>query len=228
MEIELKYSPSYSLAIVKLEPNERVRAEAGAMVSMSASVSIETKAEGGLLKSLGRTLLGGESFFQNCFQAGQEGGEVTLAPELPGDITLIELTNNNCLMIQAGSYLASEMGIDLTAKISMKAFLSAEGISMLEAIGAGKILVSSYGAIFERVLKENEKYVVDTSHLVAFEGGMTVIPRTSGGIKATLFSGEGLVVEMSGPGRVYIQTRSPHALINWIIPQLPRPSSNNG
>lgn len=127
---------------------------------------------------------------------------MTLAHELPGDITLIELTNNNCLMIQAGSYLASEMGIDLTAKISMKAFLSAEGISMLEAIGAGKILVSSYGAIFERVLKENEKYVVDTSHLVAFEGGMTVIPRTSGGIKATLFSGEevGGGDERPGPG----------------------------
>lgn len=72
MEIELKYSPSYSLAIVKLEPNERIRAEAGAMVSMSASVSIETKAEGGLLKSLGRTLLGGESFFRIVFRPARK------------------------------------------------------------------------------------------------------------------------------------------------------------
>jgi uncharacterized protein (AIM24 family) len=74
MDIEVIHRPSYSLAIAKLTPNERIRAEAGAMVSMSSSVSIETKAEGGLLKSLGRAVLGGESFFQNFFLASAEGG----------------------------------------------------------------------------------------------------------------------------------------------------------
>ncbi|PKN95530.1 MAG: TIGR00266 family protein [Chloroflexi bacterium HGW-Chloroflexi-6] len=226
MDIELKYSPSYSLAVVKLSPNERIRAEAGAMVSMSASVNIETKAEGGLFKSLGRALLGGESFFQNFFQAGPEGGEITLAPELPGDIAVIELKDKP-LMIQSGSYLASETGVDLNAKISMKAFMSAEGISMLESSGQGKVLVSSYGAIFDRELKDGEKYVVDTTHLVAFDANINVTTRTAGGLKSTLLSGEGLVVEMTGPGKIYIQTRSPKALINWIIPQLPKPSSSS-
>lgn len=228
MEIDIQYRPSYSLAIVKLSPNERIRAESGAMVSMSPTVSIETRAEGGLFKSLGRALLGGESFFQNSFQAGIEGGEVSLAPQLPGDITLIALKDNSRLMIQSGSYLASEANVDLTTKISIKAFLSAEGISMLEASGNGKILVSSYGAIFERELKEGEKYIVDTTHLVAFDANMNVVPRTAGGIKSTLLSGEGLVIEMTGPGRIYIQTRSPKSLIDWIIPQLPKSSSNNG
>jgi uncharacterized protein (TIGR00266 family) len=228
MEIDLQYRPSYSLAVVKLSPNERIRAESGAMVSMSTSVSLETKAEGGLFKSLGRALLGGESFFQNSYQAGTEGGEVTLAPELPGDVIQIELSDNNHLMIQSGSYLASEIGVELNAKISMKAFLSAEGISMLEASGQGKVLVSSYGAIFERELKDGEKYIVDTTHLVAFDASINVTPRTAGGIKSTLLSGEGLVIEMTGPGRAYIQTRSPQALINWIIPQLPKTSSSNG
>ena len=228
MEIDLQYRPSYSLAVVKLSPNERIRAESGAMVSMSTSVSLETKAEGGLFKSLGRALLGGESFFQNSYQAGAEGGEVTLAPELPGDVIQIEISDNNHLMIQSGSYLASEIGVELNAKISMKAFLSAEGISMLEASGQGKVLVSSYGAIFERELKDGEKYIVDTTHLVAFDASINVTPRAAGGIKSTLLSGEGLVIEMTGPGRAYIQTRSPQALINWIIPQLPKTSSSNG
>jgi uncharacterized protein (TIGR00266 family) len=226
MEIDLQYRPSYSLAVVKLQSGERIRAEAGAMVSMSASVSVETKAEGGLFKSLGRAVLGGESFFQNFFQASADGGEITLAPKLPGDMTVIELKDKH-LMIQAGSYLASEIGVDLNAKISMKAFLSAEGFSMLEASGQGKVLVSSYGAIFERELKEGEKYIVDTTHLVAFEASIAVVPRPVGGIKTTLLSGEGLVIEMTGPGRVYIQTRSPKALIDWIIPQLPKPSSGS-
>lgn len=226
MEIDLQYRPSYSLAVIKLDPGERIRSEVGAMVSMSASVSLETKAEGGLFKSLGRAVLGGESFFQNFFQASADGGEITLAPELPGDMTVIELKNNR-LMIQAGSYLASEIGVDLTARVSMKAFLSAEGFSMLEASGQGKVLVSSYGAIFERELKEGEKYIVDTTHLVAFDASIGVVPRPVGGIKTTLLSGEGLVIEMTGPGMVYIQTRSPRALIDWIAPQLPKPSSDS-
>ena len=226
MQIDIQHRPSYSLAIVQLAPNERIRAESGAMVSMSASVNIETKAEGGIFKSLSRAVLGGESFFQNFYQAGPQGGEVTLAPELPGDIALIELRGET-LMVQAGSYLASENGIDLNAKISMKAFLSAEGISMLEAQGNGKLLVSSYGAVYERTLAAGEKYIVDTSHLVAFDATLNVVPRTAGGLKATLLSGEGLVVELTGPGRLYIQTRSPKALIDWIIPQLPKPSNNS-
>ena len=226
MDIEIIHRPSYSLAIAKLTPNERIRAEAGAMVSMSGDVQIETKAEGGILKSLGRAVLGGESFFQNFFVASAAGGEVTLAPELPGDIAVIEMSGSK-LMIQAGSYMASESTVELTAKVSMKAFMSAEGISMLEATGSGTLLVSSYGAIFEKVLGAGEKYVVDTSHLVAFDGTMSVQPKTVGGMKSTLFSGEGLVVELTGPGKIYIQTRSPQALINWIIPQIPKPPSSS-
>ncbi|MCS6993488.1 MAG: TIGR00266 family protein [Anaerolineales bacterium] len=226
MQIEIQHRPSYSLAIVQLAPNERIRAESGAMVSMSAGVNIETQAAGGFLKSFTRAVLGGESFFQNFFQAGPQGGEVTLAPDLPGDIALIELRGET-MMVQAGSYLASESGIELSTKVSMKAFLSAEGLSMLEATGSGKLLVSSYGAIFERVLAAGEKYIVDTSHLVAFDATVQVAPRTAGGMKTTLFSGEGLVVELTGPGRLYIQTRSPQALINWIIPQLPKSGSDS-
>ena len=222
MEIEILHRPSYSLAVAKLSPSERIRAEAGAMVSMSSGINIETKAEGGILKSLGRAFLGGESFFQNFFVASAPGGEVTLAPELPGDMMLIEMKGEK-LMIQAGSYVASEDGVDLTAKISMKAFMSAEGISMLEASGTGKLLVSSYGAIFERQIGPGEKYIVDTTHLVAFDASMGVVPKTVGGFKSTLFSGEGFVVEMTGPGIIYMQTRSPKALIDWIIPQLPKP-----
>jgi uncharacterized protein (TIGR00266 family) len=226
MDIEVIHRPSYSLAIAKLTPNERIRAEAGAMVSMSGGVQIETKAEGGLLKSLGRAMLGAESFFQNFFIAPTQGGEVTLAPELPGDIAVIEMSGSK-LMIQSGSYMASESSVELTAKVSVKAFMSAEGISMLEASGTGTLLVSSYGAIYEKTLNAGEKYIVDTSHLVAFDATMTVQPKTVGGMKSTLFSGEGLVVELTGPGMIYIQTRSPQALINWIIPQLPKPPSSN-
>ena len=225
MEIDIQFRPSYSLAIVKLVPNERIRADSGAMVSYSDGVEIETRAEGGFLKSLGRAVLGGESFFQNFWKAGAQGGEVTLAPDLPGDIIMIDVSGKP-LMIQSGSYLASEAGIELSTKFSSKAFKAGEGVSMLEATGTGKLLVSSYGAIFEKSIDAGQKYLVDTSHLVAFDASMDVQTRAVGGMKSTFLSGEGLVVEMTGPGRIFIQSRSPQALINWIIPQVPQKSSN--
>jgi uncharacterized protein (TIGR00266 family) len=225
MEIDIQYRPSYSLAIAKLAPNERIRAESGAMVSFSEGVGIETKAAGGLLKSLGRSLLGGESFFQNFWKAGPQGGEVTLAPELPGDIAMLEMKGETVL-VQSGSYMASEDGIELSSKISGKGFMAGEGLSILEAKGNGKLLVSSYGAIYEKTIGPNERYTVDSSHLVAFDATMSVKPKGVGGLKSTVFSGEGLVIEMTGPGRIFIQTRSPKALIEWIIPQIPKQPSN--
>lgn len=224
MEIDLQFRPSYTLAIIKLVPNERMRADSGAMVSHSDGVQVETKAEGGFLKSLGRSVLGGESFFQNFWQAGPQGGELTLAPNLPGDIVLIEMTGQE-LILQSGSYLASESGIELNSKFSGKSFRAGEGLSSLLVSGNGKLLVSSYGAIYEKLIGAGEKYVVDTSHLVAFDANMEVKMLRVGGFKSTMLSGEGLVGEFTGPGHLYIQSRSPKALIDWIIPQVPHSSS---
>jgi uncharacterized protein (TIGR00266 family) len=225
MQIEILHRPSYSLAVAKLAANERIRAEPGAMVSFSGGVDIETKMEGGLFKSLGRAMIGGESLFQNFWKAGAQGGEVTLAPELPGDIIMIEM-NGETVLVQTGCFMASEDGVEINAKLSGKAFMAGEGLSILEARGRGKLLVSSYGAVYEKTIAQGEKYVVDSSHLVAFDGTLSVKPRPVGGLKSTLLSGEGLVIELTGPGRIFIQTRSPQALINWIIPQLPKPSSS--
>lgn len=225
MEIEILYRPSYSLGVIHLTSNERVRVESGAMVSMSDGVAIETRAEGGLLKSLGRSLLGGETFFQNFFQAPAEGGEITVAPDLPGDMFVLNLAGEK-LMIQSGSFVASEPGVQLDTKLSARGFFAAEGFAMLEASGAGQILLSSYGAIHERNLGAGENYIVDTTHLVAFSANMSVTPKTVGGLKSTLLSGEGFVVQVTGPGRLLIQTRSPKAFIDWLAPLLPKTNSD--
>jgi uncharacterized protein (TIGR00266 family) len=220
MQIEMLYRPSYSLAVVKLAPNEEIRLEAGSMVSMSDGITIETKAAGGFLKSLSRSVLGGESFFQNYFKAPASGGEITVAPELPGDVFTYNMSGET-LMVQSGSFLACEISIELNAKISLKALVAAEGFSMLEATGSGKLLLSSYGAIHEKILAAGEKYIVDTTHLVAFPATMPVARKAVGGLKSTLLSGEGLVVELTGPGRLLMQTRSPNAFLSWLIPNLP-------
>lgn len=226
MDVEILYKPSYSLGMIKLAGGEEVRVEGGAMVGMSPGMTLETGATGGLLKSLGRALLGGESFFQNVYRAPGSGGEISVAPALPGDLFTLNLQNES-LLVQSGSYVASETGVEVdTTWGGAKTFFASEGLIMLRAQGQGELLLSSFGAIHEMNLANGQRYTVDTGHLVAFTDGMGFQVRRVGGMKSTLFSGEGLVVDLTGPGRVLMQTRSSDAFLAWLIPKLPKERSH--
>jgi uncharacterized protein (TIGR00266 family) len=227
MQAEILYSPSYSLAHIRLDPNEEIRAEAGAMVSMSAGVTIETTMQGGLLKSLARSVLGGESLFLNTFRAPPQGGEVNLAPVLPGDMFVLTLEHES-LLVQSGGFVASAKSVNVdTAWGGAKTFFASEGLIMLRVTGTGLLVLSSYGAIHDMRLSPGEKFTVDTGHLVAFSEGVGFAVRRVGGLRSTLFSGEGRVVDLTGPGRVLMQTRSVEAFLGWLIPQLPARDSRS-
>ena len=86
----IEHQPAFSLAVLTLQPEQSIMAEAGAMVSMSANVELQSQMKGGLLGALKRAA-GGESAFVSTFTARGGPGEVTLAPGAPGDIAAIEL-----------------------------------------------------------------------------------------------------------------------------------------
>ena len=225
MEYEIFHRPSYAMLNMQLSAGENVSAEAGAMVSMSSGIEIETSMRGGLFGGLRRKFLGGESFFINTFSAAQNG-EVNFAPSLPGDIYAVEL-NNEVIFAQSGSFIASTAGVEVdTSWGGAKTFFSGEGLFLLKISGSGTVFLSSYGAIHEIVLEAGQSYTVDTGHMVSFAEGVGYSVKRVGGLKSTLFSGEGLVVELTGPGKVTIQSRSTDAFLAWLIPHLPK--SNPG
>ena len=224
MQIEIRHSPSFASATVLLAAGEQVKAEAGAMISKSPSVEIETSTQGGLMKGLRRSL-GGESFFMNTFTAGPQGGEVSFAPELPGDIVTWTLAGQT-VFLQSGAYLASAIGVEVDSKWGgAKTFFSGEGLIVLKVSGHGEVMVASYGAIDARELQAGEQITVDTGHVVAWSETVAYQVRKVGNWKSTFLSGEGLVVDLTGPGVVYTQSRSPQALVNWLIPKLPKSSN---
>lgn len=226
MQTEILYRPSFSMTRVKLGPGEEVRVEGGAMVGMSEGVAIETKMQGGFLKSLARSVLGGESFFVNTYKAPAQGGELNLAPALPGDMFVLEL-QNEALLVQSGAFVASASSVEIsTSWGGAKGFFGSGGLILLKATGSGPLVLASYGAIHELDLAAGQKYTVDTGHIVAFSEKVGFQVRRVGGMKSTLLSGEGLVVDLTGPGRVLMQTRSTDAFLSWLIPQLPKSNNN--
>jgi uncharacterized protein (TIGR00266 family) len=214
MKYEIVGKPSYSLVKLELEEGERITAEAGAMVSMSSNISMETKARGGIFSSLKRSMLGGESFFMNTFYADGGIGEILLAPMMVGDVHAIELTGET-VYLRSGSYLASFGNIDIDTKWGgAKTFFGGEGLFLLKISGSGTLFFSSYGAIVEKFIDGN--YIIDTSHIVAFDETLNFKVKKAGNWKSFFFSGEGLVCEFTGNGKVFIQTRNLDAFVGWM------------
>jgi uncharacterized protein (TIGR00266 family) len=220
MEYSIDHRPSDSLLTVSLDQGERIRAESGTMVSHDAGITMETNATGGFLKSLRRSVMGGESFFQNTFTADRPG-DVSFAPPLAGDIEHHAL--DGTLYVQSGSYIAATPDIDVDTEFGgAKTFFGSEGLFLLRCTGTGPLFMSSYGAIRPVEVDAGEPFTVDTGHIVAFEETVDFSVRRVGGLKSTLASGEGLVAEFSGEGTVWLQTRSTDAFLSWLLPKLPQ------
>ena len=83
------------------------------------------------------------------------------------------------------------------------------------------MLVSSYGAILTRTLRPGEGYTLDTGHVVAFDESVQYSVHKAGNWKTTVLGGEGLVTRFAGPGRLWLQTRSPQDFVGWLVPKLP-------
>ncbi|HEX3051496.1 MAG TPA: TIGR00266 family protein [Aggregatilineaceae bacterium] len=223
MQVTLKHQPAYALAVVTLSPSEEVQVEPGAMVSYSDGVTVQTEAKGGLLGGLKR-MVAGESFFQNKYLAPAQGGEITLAPSLPGDMIVLQI--NGEFRLQSGAYIANEAGVEMDAKWGgAKGFFGSGSLVMLRVSGRGQVVAGCYGSIEERVLNPGQRYTVDTGHIVGFDASVQFSVKKVGGWKSTLLSGEGLVCELTGPGRVLMQTRSEEAFIGWLLPHIPQKSS---
>jgi len=230
MQHYIEHGPAFAWLRTRLEPNESIVAEAGAMVRRSTALEVETRLnaskKGGFVGlivaffvALMRKFFGGETMFVNEF-GGPQGGEVVLAPKLSGHILRKTLDGTRTLFVQSGGYLASTAGIDTLLRFGgLRTLFGGEGLVLIQCTGQGDVFVNSYGGITEVPI--DGQFVVDTGHIVAFDGALDFKVRSIGGAKSFLFSGEGLVCEFRGRGTVYIQSRNLKALVSWITPLLP-------
>jgi uncharacterized protein (TIGR00266 family) len=222
MEIDVRHAPAFAAARCTLRPGERVRAEAGAMMATSAGVGVEAQMQGGLMRSLKRSMLGGESLFVTTYTAPPEGGWVDVAAHLPGDLVVRRVTPERPLNLSRGSYICSEGGVEIDTRWGgFRTLAGGEGGFLVHASGSGMVVVSCYGALDTIALGAGETVVLDSGHMVAYEDGVQMTARRVAGTMASLKSGEGLVFEFTGPGEVIAQSRNPSALITWLTEVLP-------
>lgn len=223
MNYEILYQGAFAMLKVDLGPGESVKAESGAMVSMSPGINLTGTVDGGVMRGLGRMLSGEKFFFQEL--TASRGGEVLLAPSTMGDIQAIELDGSYKMYVQKDGFLAATHGIEVSTKMQnlSKGLFSGEGFFIVEISGRGTVFLSSYGAIHAVNLGPGEEIIIDNGHLVAWPSYVQYsIEKASRGWISSLTSGEALVCRFRGEGVVLIQSRNPASFGNWVKQFIPK------
>jgi uncharacterized protein (TIGR00266 family) len=187
-----------------LNSGETAVSEAGAMVAMEGQFDVKTESRGIL-----RAVASKETIFQNTYTSQENNACLWLAPPLPGDIKYLELKGRG-MVVNSTSYLAHHG--DIKQEIvwrGMKGLMGGGGLFWLKISGHGGVWVNACGEILERDAKPGEKLTIDNTHLVCMDDTINYSIRRFGGLKSTIFGGEGFVFDVNGQGKIYLQSRSP-------------------
>jgi len=221
MEYEIVKNPM-GLIQFSMNKGDKVTAEAAAMVFMRGDIETVTRMrKGGFFKSLKAAALGGESFFVNDFIANSDNCKLGLTGNTLGDIEVIHVTEE--FIVQSGAFVGSTGGLTLDTKWQgFTKGIFGTNLFMLKTVGTGDMFVNAWGGIIKKELKDGEKMILDNYQLVALSSRASYRVTRHGGFKTSLFGGEALVIEIVGPGTVYLQTKNIMEFVRAIIPFLPK------
>ena len=206
---------------IELDPQETAVAEAGSFMLMDDGIQMQTifgdgsgQQQGflGKLFSAGKRLLTGESLFMTAYtNIGQGKKRVSFASPYPGKIIPLDLLRlGGAIVCQKDSFLCAAKGVTVGIALQRKlgtGLFGGEGFIMQKLEGDGLAFVHAGGHVFERELQPGELLKIDTGCVVAYTHQVDFDIQFVGGVKNTLFGGEGLFfATLRGPGKVWIQT----------------------
>lgn len=219
-----------------LEPGQTVISEAGALLYMDSGITFDTKMSDGAKenegffakfgRSINRAFSGEGLFLTHFTNEGATLGKIAFGAPIPGKILPIDMSKKNTnLICQSGAFLACEKGnsVDLaTVKKLRTGFFGGEGFILQRIAGNGLSFLQAGGTIIEKELN-NEKIILDTGCIVAFDESIEYSIQASGSFKSMLFGGEGIfLTTLEGTGKVYIQTLPFNELANRVIDLIPK------
>ena len=208
MQYEIKGAP-FPVVICRLDANETMCCQKGAMAWMSPNMQMSTEGGGGIGKALSRAF-SGEAIFHNRYTAAGAPGEIAFASTVPGNIIPIEISAYKTIIAQKSAYLASNPSVNMSIFFQKKfgaGFFGGEGFIMQKFEGEGTVFLELDGSIVEYDLGANDTILVDTGYLAAMDSTCTIDIEKVGGVKNALLGGEGFFnTKITGPGHIWLQT----------------------
>ena len=227
------YGEEMQYVDVELDPGETAMAESGAFMMMDDGIQMQTifgdgtqQQGGGFMNKLfsaGKRLLTGESLFMTAFtNTGQGKKRVAFASPYPGKIIALDLYElGGKVVCQKDAFLCAARGVSIGIEFQRRlgtGLFGGEGFIMQKLEGDGMAFVHAGGHVFQRVLLDGETLRIDTGCLVAYTKDVDYDIQFVGGIRNTIFGGEGLFfATLRGPGKVWIQTLPVSRLASRIL-----------
>ena len=208
--------------ILNLNPGETIISEVGARTWSRGPVYTETKAEGGIGKSLGR-VLSGDSLFMSRYTA-QGPSEIAFSSSFPGRIIAKELQPGQSIVCQKSAFLCGTAGLEISMHFQKKigaGLFGGEGFIMQRVTGPGLVFLEIDGYCQDYDLMPGEQLICDTGVLAAMDITCQLDIQMVKGVKNMLFGGEGLFdTVVTGPGKVYLQTMTIPKLAGLMAPYM--------
>ena len=227
-DYKIYHKPSNASIIMNIKQGQSVFANAGMMVWMDDELKVSTKSRG-IWTGLKRMFLTADSFFLTSYEGtNDKGNKICFAPLMTGDITEIKIKPGEKKLVASGSVVCCTENIILNTRTRLRGVLVG-GNAVLSELSVpeesekyGLAWISSYGGIEVLDIKENQTMKVDNGHFLMCDGNIQYSIGRVGGLKSTLFSGEGLVMVFKGPCTLYTQNRNVNTLLQWIGNHLPK------
>jgi uncharacterized protein (TIGR00266 family) len=214
---------SLPAVIIQLNAGEALISEAGGRTWSRGPIVSESKAEGGIGKSLGR-MISGEGLFMSRYTA-QGPAEIAFSSSLPGSIIARELAPGESIIAQKSAFMCATDGVDLAVNLQKKlgaGMAGGEGFIMQRITGPGMVFLEIDGFSPEYNLAPGEQLICDTGVIAVMDATCQMDVQMVKGVKNMLFGGEGLFdTVITGPGRVHLQTMTIGKLARLMIPFLP-------
>ncbi len=216
---------------ITLSAGEKIKIESGAMVYMQ-DVSLEGKSNankggvGGFFKAVARSVVTGESVFITTATGNADNARIAIAPSVPGMVSKLEVGQRQ-YRLNNGAFLACDNTVNYEVKTQSAGkalFGGTGGFFIMETTGTGDLLVNAFGALIELDVTYDRPLVIDNMHVVAWDSTLDYNIRVASGVIG-FTSGEGLVNEFHGNGKVLVQTRNMSSLAKHLYPYLPKSSN---
>lgn len=210
-----------------LKKGDAIFCEANAMVMMESNLELKGKLQGGIMQSLMRRFANDESLFQQQIEAVHGEGDCLLAPTLDGDMQILDV--GACqYTLSDGAFVAAQSGVDIRAQIQRNLggalFGDTGGFMVMQTHGSGQLVVSGFGSLFEIEVTPGKDVIIDNGHVVCWDSRLDYKLSVStsknkgfmGNIINSVTSGEGMVLNFSGSGKVVICSRNRDSYQTWL------------
>ena len=228
MNYEIKYEP-FPVLMMSLDNGEEVQCQTGAMAWMSTNMEMQTSTGGGLGKLFGR-LVSGENAFINKYVA-RGRGTIAFSSDFVGKIIAVEIRPGKDFVVQKSGFLASFGNVEQSVFFQKKlgaGFFGGEGFVMQRFSGNGIVFVEIDGYCEQYELGAGQQMILSTGFLAAMDASCQMDIQSVKGAMNVLFGSESIFnTIVTGPGKIYIQTKPISKVAKALKPFFPPPTTTS-